>query len=105
MSRAFIGKLRSLLYEFVEGKQWSKCEEKTFNESGRLAVEINRIRPPVVPASRQIHLQAITSTKKTPCLVPYRDLPDSEKFFDRATAMETLEAIIKLGFSISRSCP
>lgn len=41
--------------------------------------------------------------KKTPCLVPYCDLPDSEKLFDRATAMETLKAIIKLGFSISRT--
>lgn len=41
--------------------------------------------------------------KKTPLLVPYHDLPDSEKLFDRATAMETLKAIIKLGFSISRT--
>lgn len=40
--------------------------------------------------------------KTTPCMVPYHDLPESEKIFDRNTASETLKAIIKLGFSISK---
>ena len=40
--------------------------------------------------------------KTTPLLVPYSALPESEKLFDRATAMETLKVILKLGFSISR---
>lgn len=41
--------------------------------------------------------------KKHPCLVPYEDLPDSEKQYDRATAMETLRAIIALGYRIERA--
>lgn len=37
-----------------------------------------------------------------PCLVPYDELPDSEKDYDRATSLETLRLILKLGFRISR---
>lgn len=39
--------------------------------------------------------------KKTPLLVPYNELPESEKDYDRNTALETLKLIIKLGYSIS----
>lgn len=40
--------------------------------------------------------------KEHPCLVPYRELPQSEKEYDRHTAMETLKAIVALGFSIKK---
>ena len=40
--------------------------------------------------------------KKHPCLVPYEDLPEIEKAYDRDTALETLKLISKLGFKISR---
>lgn len=38
--------------------------------------------------------------KTTPCLVPYSDLPESEKAYDRDTALETLRLIVKLGYKI-----
>ncbi len=38
--------------------------------------------------------------KEHPCLVPYSDLPDSERVYDRRTAMETLKAIMALGYRI-----
>lgn len=38
--------------------------------------------------------------KQTPCLVPYKELPESEKEYDRNTALETLKVIIKLGYRI-----
>jgi hypothetical protein len=41
-------------------------------------------------------------TKKHPCLVPYEQLPESEKEYDRLTAMETLRAILALGYRITR---
>jgi hypothetical protein len=41
--------------------------------------------------------------KKHPCLVPYAELPDSEKQYDRNAAMETLKAIIALGYRIERN--
>ena len=41
-------------------------------------------------------------TKKHPDLVPYNDLPDSEKEYDRQAAMETLKAIVALGYTIER---
>lgn len=40
--------------------------------------------------------------KETPLLVPYDDLSESEKEYDRNSALETLKVIIKLGYSISR---
>jgi hypothetical protein len=41
--------------------------------------------------------------KKThPCLKPYVDLPEAEKMYDRNTAMETIKAIIALGYSIQK---
>ena len=40
------------------------------------------------------------SKKLHPCLVPYADLPDSEKEYDRITASSTLKLIKKLGFEI-----
>lgn len=38
--------------------------------------------------------------KEHPCLVPYDELPENEKDYDRNTAMETLKLIMKLGFNI-----
>ena len=43
-----------------------------------------------------------TANKKTPCLVPYEELPESEKDFDRNTAIETLRLIIRLGYEIRK---
>ena len=40
--------------------------------------------------------------KQTPCLVPYDELPDSEKEYDRNTAMETIRLILKLGYRIEK---
>ena len=42
-------------------------------------------------------------TKQHPCLVPYAELPDSEKQYDRNAALQTLKAIIALGYRIERS--
>ena len=39
--------------------------------------------------------------KQHPCLVDYDDLPESEKEYDRYTSMETLKAILKLGFTLT----
>ena len=40
--------------------------------------------------------------KQTPCLVPYSDLPESEKAYDRNTAFETLKFILAKGFKIEK---
>ena len=40
--------------------------------------------------------------KLHPCLVPYEELPESEKDYDRSTAMESVKAILALGFRITR---
>lgn len=40
--------------------------------------------------------------KTTPCLVPYEELPESEKEYDRKTAEQTLKTIIALGYKITK---
>ncbi len=40
--------------------------------------------------------------KKTPLLLPYQELPESEKEYDRNTAMETLKLIVKMGYMIRK---
>lgn len=35
------------------------------------------------------------AARLTPCMVPYDELPESEKEYDRATALETLKIILK----------
>ena len=40
--------------------------------------------------------------KTHPCLVPYEDLPEEEKEYDRNTAINTLKLVVKLGYRITR---
>lgn len=40
--------------------------------------------------------------KTTPLLVPYSELSESEKAYDRNTALETLKLIVKLGYEIKK---
>lgn len=39
--------------------------------------------------------------KKHPCLLPYCDLPDSEKEYDRNTAMSTVQLLLSLGWTLT----
>jgi ryanodine receptor 2 len=41
--------------------------------------------------------------REHPCLVPYGALPESEKVHDRNTAMETLKAIVALGYTVVKT--
>ena len=38
--------------------------------------------------------------KQTPCLVPYSELSETEKEYDRNTALETIKLILSLGYEI-----
>ena len=40
--------------------------------------------------------------KTHPCLVPYEELPEEEKEYDRITSIGTLKLIMKLGFEIRK---
>jgi len=41
--------------------------------------------------------------KQHPSLVPYDDLPEAEKVYDRRLALETLRAILALGYKIGKA--
>ena len=45
-------------------------------------------------------LERNDAEKKHPCLVPYDQLPEEEKVYDRNTSLETLKFIINAGFEI-----
>lgn len=40
--------------------------------------------------------------KTHPCLVSYEELPESEREYDRQTALQTLKLIMKLGYRITK---
>jgi hypothetical protein len=40
------------------------------------------------------------NAKKHPDLVPYRDLPESERDYDRTMAIETIKVILASGYRI-----
>ena len=40
--------------------------------------------------------------KTTPCLVPYGELSEKEKEYDRITALGTLKLIVALGYKIEK---
>lgn len=42
------------------------------------------------------------AAKEHPCLIPYHELPESEKDVDRHTATQILKAIVALGFRIEK---
>ena len=41
--------------------------------------------------------------KTHPCLVPYEELPEEEREYDRNTSVGTLKLIMKLGFKIGKA--
>ena len=42
--------------------------------------------------------------KKThPCLIPYEELPESEKEYDRWTSQETIKTILAMGWKVMKS--
>lgn len=40
--------------------------------------------------------------KTTPCLVPYSELSENEKEYDRISALQTLKLIVALGYKIEK---
>ena len=40
--------------------------------------------------------------KTTPSLIPYKELPEKEKEYDRRTVLETLKLMIKFGYKIEK---
>lgn len=40
--------------------------------------------------------------KQHPCLIPYENLPESERDYDRNTTVKTLKLILSLGYRIEK---
>jgi hypothetical protein len=41
--------------------------------------------------------------KEHPCLIPYEELTETEKQYDRNTALETLKLIVALGYRLEKA--
>lgn len=39
--------------------------------------------------------------KEHPCLIPYEELPEEEKDYDRATALSTIKYILAYGYNLT----
>lgn len=57
------------------------------------------LNPLFVPITKNVH----DAEKLHPMLIPYEDLREEEKVYDRNTSVETLKLILKLGFIIEKS--
>jgi ryanodine receptor 2 len=40
--------------------------------------------------------------KKHPCLLPYEDIPESEKEYDKTISLSIIKLLIKLGYKIEK---
>ena len=75
-------------------------------------IDVSRIELPAALApltealARNVHeVWAATrndARKEHPCLIPYEELPEEERTYDRQTALETLKLIEHLGFEIRK---
>ena len=45
------------------------------------------------------------NSRRHPCLVPYSELPEAEKTYDRIAVLGTIRAVLALGFAIERRPP
>ncbi len=50
----------------------------------------------------QCGAQRSDELKTHPCLIPYEELSEEEKEYDRNTSLGTLKLIMKMGFKISK---
>lgn len=57
----------------------------------------NRVREGWVWGSERCDIK-----KHHPCLIPYSELPDSEKQYDRVSATSTIKLLLALGYRISK---
>lgn len=48
-------------------------------------------------------LERNDSRKEHPSLVPYEELPEAEKVYDRNTVIQALKAVIAFGYRISKA--
>lgn len=79
-----------------------------------LSAELTELREAIAENAHEIWAKARTkqgwtygperndAKKQTPDMVPYCNLPESEKLYDREMAMQTLKLVKKLGFEIVR---
>src|SRR5437870_1347323 len=94
--RVVISKDTDFFYSHVlHGRPWKLLLVRTGNISMRDLCAQQRLADGWTYGPRRDD-----SAKKHPCLVPYEELPESEKEYDRHAALGTLKAILALGYRI-----
>lgn len=78
-------------------------EESLLNLAERLAENVHEIWAQGRVAEGWTYGPVRSDDKKqTPCLVPYDQLPEEEKAYDRNTALETVKLILSMGYEIRK---
>ncbi len=81
-----------------------ELSEELLRLSERIAENLHEVWPAVRLAEGwTLGPKRDDEMKQTPCLVPYAELPESEKEFDRNTAMNTLRLVVALGYRIEKA--
>lgn len=123
------GELVSRIPHFIDAWQDSKCylvmacdaEEYVYEPQPidlsdvELDKNLDELREAIAENAHEVWAQSRKSDgwsygpqrddklKQTPCMVPYAQLPDSEKQYDRDMAMQTIKLMRKLGYDFVRT--
>ena len=80
-----------------------KLPEELFELTEKIAEQVHDVWSQGRIAEGWTYGEERNDEKKThPCLVPYAELPESEREYDRATAFATLKMIVALGYKIEK---
>lgn len=78
--------------------------EELLELTERIAENVHEVWAAARIAEGWIYGEIKDSQKKTtPLLIPYDELPESEKEYDRQTALESIKLLIKLGYRLVRA--
>ena len=80
-----------------------KLSEQLSNLTEQMAKNVHEVWAAARLADGWIYGAVRNDALKThPCLVPYEQLSESEKAYDKNTALSTLKLILKLGYTIKK---
>lgn len=80
-----------------------KLPEELFELTEKIAEQVHDVWSQGRIAEGWTYGEERNDEKKThPCLVPYAELPESEREYDRATAFATIKMIVALGYKIEK---
>lgn len=94
-----------IIYVHTESDRHKRGQiERRADRLEKIAENVHEVRAQGRIAERwRYGVERSDKDKTTPCLVPYSELSEAEKEYDRNTALETLKLIMALGYDIEKN--